>query len=368
MMNRENKIVATSVVGIAGNVLLAAGKAIIGFISGSISILSDAINNFSDVLSSVITIVGTKLAGKKPDKKHPFGHGRIEYITSLIISLVIMFAGANAIYESIRSLIEGEDATYDITSLIIISVAIIVKILLGLLYRIMAKQTKSDALKSSGTDALFDALLSSTTLVGALISMYAGVSIEGYLGILIGLFIIKTAIDILRGAISSIIGERADKELAKEIKQEALKHKEVIGVYDLILNNYGPNRSIGSFHIEVKDNMTASQIHPLTKEITKDIFLKYGVIITIGIYANNSSHPEIMKMRKYLYDEIKKYEDIKEIHGFFVDTKEKTISFDLLFEFSAQNLQEERDEIIKKLKEKYPDYTSNIIIDFDFSD
>ena len=367
-MTRENKIIATSIVGVIGNILLATSKGIIGFISGSIAIISDALNNFTDILSSLVTIIGTKIANKKPDKEHPFGHGRVEYITSLFIAIIIMFAGANAIYESIRSLIDGKEATYDTTSLIIIGAAILVKVLLGILFRAMGKKTNSDALSSSGLDALFDALLGTSTLVGALVSMFAGVSIEGYLGILIGLFIIKGAVDILRGAISNIVGERTKSELANAIKEEVLTHEEVLGVYDLVLHNYGPNNTIGSFHIEVDEKMPASRIHPLTRHIAEDIYLKFGAIVTIGIYANNDSHPEIKEIRDYLESLVEKEETIKELHGFFVDTDKKIINFDLLFYFTKEDISKVKEDIENKVKTKYPEYQLNVVIDSDFSD
>ncbi len=197
-MNREKKIVTTSIIGIGGNVLLVAIKAFIGLLANSISLVLDAVNNLSDALSSIITIIGTKIANKKPDKKHPFGHGRVEYLTSLIIAVIILIAGAAAIYESIISLIEGSEPNYSNLSLIIISIAIVIKVALGLFFRKMGKETNSDALKGSGIDALFDALLSLATLVGAIVAMFAHVYIEGYLGIVIGLFIIKSGIGILR--------------------------------------------------------------------------------------------------------------------------------------------------------------------------
>ena len=196
-MNREKKIIRTSVIGITGNLLLVGAKATIGFIAGSVSIILDAVNNLTDMLSSVITIIGTKLSNKKPDKKHPYGHGRIEYLTSLIIAVIILVAGGSAIYESILSLINGNTANYSDISLIIISIAILVKVALGLYYRKVAKEVNSDALKGSGIDALFDAILSTATLVGAIVARYANVYIEGYLGIVIGLFIIKSGIEIL---------------------------------------------------------------------------------------------------------------------------------------------------------------------------
>ncbi len=367
-INREQKIIQTSFIGIGGNLLLVGAKATIGFIAGSVSIILDAVNNLTDMLSSVITIIGTKLSNKKPDKKHPYGHGRIEYLTSLIIAVIILVAGGSAIYESILSLIQGTTATYSDISLIIISIAILVKVALGLYYRKVAKEVNSDALKGSGIDALFDAILSTATLVGAIVARFANVYIEGYLGIVIGLFIIKSGIEILSGAVSSIIGERTSTEVALAIKQTVNSFPEVIGSYDLILNNYGPNRAIGSIHIEVDDKLTAKDIHPLSRKIAQEVYLKFGVILTIGIYASNNSNPEIRAIRKDVYDLVKEYPTIKQIHGFYVDEQLKTISFDILIDFDEENPDGLVKEITEHIKTHHPSYEYFIVIDKDFSD
>lgn len=367
-MNREKTIVTTSFIGIGGNLLLVAAKALIGFLANSVSIIMDAVNNLSDALSSVITIIGTKLANKKPDKKHPFGHGRVEYITSMIISIIIFIAGGTAIYESILSLINKTEATYDNWSLIIISIAILVKVALGLFFRKMGKKTNSDALKGSGIDALFDAILSLSTLVGAIIAMFTGFHIEGYLGIIIGLFIIKAGIDVLRGAVSNIIGERTSQEVSLAIKKAVCEHEGVIGAYDLILNNYGPNKSIGSIHIEVDDNMTAKEIHKLSREISTEAYLKFGTILTVGIYASNNNHPEMKEIRTFVYELVRSYEQINEIHAFFVDDVNMTITFDLIVSFNEQNPENIVNEIKEKIEAKYPEYKCSIILDADFTD
>ena len=366
--NREKTIVRTSLVGIFANLGLVAAKATIGIIAMSISIILDAVNNLTDALSSVITIIGTKLAGKKPDRKHPYGHGRIEYITSLIIAVIILVAGGTAIYESILSLIEHKEASYDNLSLIIISVAILVKVALGLFYRKMGKKTNSEALKGSGIDALFDSLLSLATLVGAIVAMFTKVYIEGYLGILIGLFIIKSGVEILLNSLSSIVGKRADKEVALGIKQIVNSFPEVIGAYDLILHDYGPTKSIGSIHIEVKDNLTAKDIHPLTRKISQAVYEKYGTILTVGIYATNESVPEIKEIRKDLYEIIKEYESIKQIHGFYVDIDIKLVTFDLIIDFKEEDPESVKNTIIKRISELHPDYQYYAILDDDFAD
>ena len=366
--NREKVIVRTSLVGVFTNLGLVAAKATIGLIANSISIVLDAVNNLSDVLSSVVTIIGTKLANKKPDRKHPYGHGRIEYITSLIIGIIILIAGGLAIYESIKSLIEHTVADYSDLSLIIISVAVLVKIGLGIFYRKMGKLTNSEALKGSGTDALFDALLSFSTLVGAIVARYAGVSIEGYLGIIIGLFIIKAGVEILINASSSLVGKRTDKEVALAIKQTVNSFPEVIGSYDLILHDYGPTRAIGSIHIEVRDDLTAKEIHPLTRKITMEVYEKFGVILTVGIYATNESIPEIKQIRADLYELVKQYPSINQIHGFYVDHETKLVTFDLIIDFKEEHPEDVKNKVIEEIKEKHPDYHYQAILDDDFTD
>ena len=253
-------------------------------------------------------------------------------------------------------------------SLYIISSAILVKLLLGLYFTKVSKQVKSDALKGSGVDALFDAILSLATLVGAVVARFTNVFIEGYLGIVIGLFIIKSGISILKGAVSNLIGERTSKEVSEAIKQTVNSFPEVKGSYDLILNNYGPNRSIGSIHIEVDDSLTAKEIHLLTRKISSEVYLKFGVILTIGIYASNNSNPEIREIRKDLSLIVKEEKHINQVHGFYVDENLKTISFDLLINFDEKNPEGLKNSVIEKLKAKHPGYEYFAVIDNDYSD
>ena len=367
-MNREKKIIRTSLIGVLGNLLLVAGKAIIGLLAHSISIITDAVNNLSDALSSTITIIGTKLSGKKPDRKHPFGHGRIEYLTSLIIGILILVAGGLAIYESIMALINKTEASYDYVSIIIISVAIVVKIGLGLYFRYVGKKTNSEPLKASGVDALFDALLSVATIIGIITTMVWGVNIEGYIGILISLFIIKSGIEIIRDGASLIIGERTDQGIINNLKQLVCSFPQVKGAYDLIVNNYGAARSIASIHIEIDDNLTAREIHHLTREISEKVYLETGIILTIGIYAKNESNEELKEIKGYVTDKIRSIEGIKQIHGFYVDDNRRLITFDLVFDFECKNPKEIIKNLQIELKDKYPTYNFYIVHDTDFSD
>ena len=333
----------------------------------------DALNNLTDALSSIITIIGTKLSNKKPDRKHPFGHGRVEYITSTIIAALILFAGGLAIYESIMSIITyftSGDKTlpeFTIISLIIISVAILVKVGIGVFYKIQGKKVKSEALKASGTDALFDAILSTATLVGAIFAYTLHWYVEGYLGIAIGLFIIKSGIDVLRESFSSIIGERHDSEETKAILADISSVKGVKGAYDLILHSYGHKKTVGSVHIGVDGGLSAKEIQIIERNIAALMASKYGMFMTVGIYADNVDGELSKSIRLKIQEFMKNNENILQMHGFFVDEVQKFCNFDLVFSFDEKNPEIRIEEIRKQLEETYPDMVFYIQLDRDYS-
>ena len=366
-MEREKRIIKTSILGIVVNLVLVAFKASVGLIVNSIAIILDAVNNLTDAISSVVTILGTKLANKKPDKKHPYGHGRIEYFTSVIIAFLVLIAGVTALKESVEKIINPVESDYSIISLVIIAVAVIVKFTFGKYVKKVGKTVNSQSLVASGEDAFMDSILSFSTLVAAIINYIWHLSLEGYLGVIIAIFIIKAAIEMLKDTINSMIGERADKELTDKIKAKVSSYSEVQGAYDLILHSYGPSKAIGTIHIQVRDDMTAEEIHTLTRQITNDIFKEFGIIITIGIYAAND-RGEFKDIKRGLGNIIKSYKDIKQIHGFFVDKKNNNIYFDLIFNFECENPEEIKNNIVKELEVRYSDYKFNVILDADISD
>lgn len=367
-MKREKIIIKTSIQGIFVNVILVIFKATVGFVVNSIAIILDALNNLSDALSSIITIIGAKLASKSPDKKHPYGHGRIEYFASVIISFIVLIAGLTAFKESIEKIINPVHANYTIVSLFIIIVAVIVKFFFGRYVKNIGNKIDSGSLIASGTDAIFDSALSFSTFIAAIISMLWNISLEGILGLIISVIIIKSSIDLLKETLNTIIGIRIDSDLAKNIKKQINTFDEVKGAYDLVLHNYGPTRIMGSVHIEVADTMSAKEIHKLTREIRYKVYSKFGIILTVGIYATNIDSKESKAIHHTLLSLIKKYEDIIQMHGFYVDEEEKIISFDLIFEFESKRKDDICTEIIKELKEKYPTYEYYPIIDTDFSE
>ena len=366
-MDREKKIIRTSILGIIVNIILVLFKATIGIIVNSIAIILDAVNNLTDAISSVVTILGTKLANKAPDKKHPYGYGRVEYFTTVIIASLVLFAGITAVKESVQKIINPGETDYSLISLVIIAVAVIVKFVFGRYVKGVGKKVNSQSLVASGEDAFMDSILSFTTLIAAIINFIWHLSLEGYLGVIIALFIIKSAIEMLKETINTMIGERADKELTDNIKKKICLYSEVQGAYDLTLHNYGPSKTIATVHIQVRDDMTAEELHILTRQITMDIYNEFGIITTIGIYAANEKG-EFGEIKKDLVNLIKEYKEIKQMHGFYGDKKNNNIFFDLIFDFECKNQEEVKNKIISELKNKYDKYKFNVIIDADISD
>ena len=368
---REREIVKTSVIGIVGNAFLVAFKAFVGILAGSIAIIMDAVNNFTDALSSTITIAGTKLAGKKPDKKHPYGYGRIEYLTSTLIAVLILFAGAMAVYESIKSIIDhfqnGTMPTFEIYSIVIVAVAIGVKIAIGLFFRKKGQKVESDALKASGMDALFDSVLSTATLIGVLVAKFAVVYLEGYLGIAIGLFILKSGFEVLRESLSSMIGDRFEKDYVVAIKENINKIEGVRGCYDLILNNYGHDRNIGSVHIGVRDDLTAKEIQAIERNISLLMYRKYHTIMTVGIYADNQSDAFSRDIFEKVCAVVKEHPHVLQTHGFYVDESAKVISFDLVISFDDPNPTETIRAIKECVEAQNEGYQVFVQYDQDFS-
>ena len=364
---REKVVIRTSIIGIISNIFLVIGKIIVGIFAKSISIISDAINNLSDTLSAIITIVGTKLSNKKPDREHPFGHGRVEFIASTLIGILILFAGFMAIYSSINSLINKEESTYSIYSFIVIAIAIVIKVVLGLYYRHKGKQIDSSVLRASGIDALMDSLLSFGTLVGALIAYFWNVYLEGYIGIVIGLFIIRAAYEVLKESISKIIGERTDEEVIQKLISDVASLEEVHGVYDVIINNYGIDHNIGSLHVEVDDNLTAKEIQALERKIAYICYDKYRVVMTVGVYASNVDTPEALEIKQKIINLTKEYPQVIQTHGFYIDLEKKIVSLDIIIDFSADNEQEIYQKIKEGIGKICPSYTIYLVLDKDFS-
>ncbi len=366
---RNHKIIMTSVIGIFTNILLAAFKAVIGLISNSIAIVMDAVNNLSDAASSVITIVGTKLAGKEADKKHPFGYGRIEYLSAMVISLLVLYAGVTAFTESVKKIIHPEIPDYSIVTLIIVAVGVVVKIVLGRYVKGVGERVNSDSLVNSGEDAMMDSIISASTLAAAVIYLIFHISLESWLGAMIAAVIIKSGFEMLKDTLSKVLGERVDAELARNIKRTINNYPEISGAYDLIIHNYGPDSYNGSVHIEVPDTLTANQLDQLIRKITIDIYQKYDVILTaIGVYSINTQDPDAVEVRERVKNIVMSNQYVLQMHGFYLDKIENSIRFDIVVSFDAEDRNKIYQQLYDEVQKAYPEFALQIILDTDFSE
>ena len=366
--NRSKEIVKVSTIGIITNVLLAGFKAVIGILSNSIAIVLDAVNNISDALSSIITIVGTKLAGKAPTKKHPYGYGRIEYLTTVVIAVIVLTAGATSLKESIEHIIYPETPDYSTVSVIIVSVAVVVKVLLGTYFKKRGKTLDSDSLVASGQDALMDSIISLSTVIAAFVFIFLGISLEAWLGVIISVFILKAGYEIIKDSTAKLLGERVDGDLSKSIKETITSIDGVHGAYDLILNDYGPQRLWGSVHIEVDDTLSVSQIDELSRKIQAMIYEKHQVILhTVGVYSTNTD-AKSSELKNAIYTMIKKHSEVIEIHGFYLNLETNEISLDVIISLEAKDRHALHQAIISELLKSYPDYHFKITLDSDISD
>ena len=368
VVQREKVIVRTSVIGILANLFLAGFKAAVGLAANSIAVILDAVNNLSDALSSVITIVGTKLAGREPDRNHPLGHGRIEYLTAMIVAGIVLYAGLTSLIESIKKILHPEAADYSTVSLVIIAAAVVVKLLLGSYVKAQGKKVNSASLFASGSDASFDAILSASVLASAVVFLLTGISLEAWVGVVIAGFIIKSGVEMMTDTVGDILGKRTDPELAAAIKKTITADPDVHGAFDLFLYNYGPDKNYGSVHVEVNDTMTADEIDVMDRRIQAEVFKKHGVILTgIGLYAINTRDDAVGQMRRAVLEKVMAHDYALQFHGFYVDTETRQMTFDVVFSFDcdrAAALAELRNEI----QAMYPDYQLLIQCDIDVTD
>ena len=364
--DRAGAIVHVSVVGILANVLLAGFKAAVGFVTRSIAVTLDAVNNLSDALSSVITILGAKLSDKAPDKKHPLGHGRIEYLSVLIIAALVLYAGITALVESVKKIIRPEPASYTAAALVILAAGIAVKLALSIYYSRAGKRLRSGALRASGKDALFDAVLTASVLLSAVLYMLFGVQTEAYVGVVISVLILKSGVEMLRDTLNDLLGKRVDRAFLAAIRETICEDPDVRGAYDLILHDYGEERYIGSVHVEVLDTMNADEIDHMQRRIAENVYRRHGVLLTgIGIYAANTRDDAVAALRTDVTRRILAHDGVLQIHGFHADVQDKHMVMDVILDFELADRQALFETILAEIRQAYPDYDVHMTLDLD---
>ena len=367
-MDRSSQIIRTSWIGIAANVLLAGFKAAVGILASSVAIVMDAVNNLSDALSSVITIVGTKLSQRPADRKHPFGFGRIEYFSAIIIAVIVLSAGVTSLIESVKKIFQPTEPSYTATTLIVIVVAIVVKLALGLYVKHKGQQLNSDALTASGSDALFDAIITLATLVSAGVMLLWHFSLDGILGALISVFIIKAGFEMLASPVNELLGTSIPADLTREIRKEVSEFEGVRGVYDLILHNYGPDVKIGSLHINVNDTMSAYEIHGLTRKIAIRMMERHGIIMTVGVYSVATGDSRFIRLQSQVMQTVAAHPEIVQVHGYYYSEKDNLLSVDIVPDITVRDEAALIRQLTEELQPLVPGRQVVIVVDHNYGE
>ena len=367
-MDRSQEIIRTSWVGIIANVMLAGFKTAIGILASSVAIIMDAVNNLSDALSSVITIVGTKLSQRPADRKHPFGFGRIEYFSAIIIAVIVLSAGITSLIESVKKIFDPTEPEYTTVTLVVIVVAIVAKLILGQYVKRKGERLKSDALIASGSDALFDAVITLTTLASAGVLLLWGVSLDGILGALISIVIIKAGIEMLASPVNELLGTSISADFAKQIQKEVSDFEGVHGVFDLILHNYGPDVKIGSLHINVYDTMSAHDIHGLTRRISTKMYEKHNIIMAVGVYAVATGKNRRTELQSKMMQTLAAHKDIVQVHGFYYSERDKYLSVDVVPDISVHDETAFVSQLTTELQPLVPDHQVVIVVDHNYTE
>ncbi len=361
---RERAIVRASFVGIFGNLALTLFKFIVGFASNSIAIILDGVNNATDALSSIITIVGTKLAGRRANRAHPFGFGRLEYVTSVIIAAIILAAGIISLRESIDKILHPASTNYSTLAITVIVVAIVAKVAIGIYFHRRGKATNSQALIASGIDSNYDAVLSAGTLVVAIFQLVWNINIDGMVGLIISLVVCKAGIEVLGQAMAPLIGTREDDKFGRQIREYVEGFPEVQRAETLVLDNFGPNEIIGSIKIEVPDQMTARTISELSRKIELGVRRKFNVMLVVGINAANPSGA-FEEVRDKLAQLTAANPAIISLGGFYGDQETHTVYFNLLLQFKCDGEAVQR-QLVAQMQKTFPAYTFEVETDHDY--
>ncbi|GAA0786398.1 cation diffusion facilitator family transporter [Hathewaya limosa] len=360
------------IVGIIVNVLLFMIKFFVGFFTNSIAITADAFNNLSDSGSSLITVFSFKLSSKPADREHPFGHGRIEYLSALIVSFLVLLVGIEFIKTSISRIMNPVPLKSTIFSILLMIGSILVKIWLGYFYNFLGSSINSNTLKASAKDSFADVITTSVILFSLISSNLFNFPIDGYIGVIVSIFIIYSGFSLIKETINPLLGEAPSEELVENIKNTLLSYENILDTHDLIVHNYGPGRIFASIHAEVPSNISLVQIHETIDKAEKEIGSELNILLVIHMDPVNIHCEEVKKDKEMLLNILKNYVEVKSIHDFRVvgEGEIKNLIFDLVIKlnknFSKENENELINNIIKDIKKIHPHYSAIITIDKDF--
>lgn len=364
--SRQNKITQTAILGIIANLFIATIKIIIGMAASSLAIITEGINNATDCGSALMTLIGTKLSAKHPDEKHPFGYGRIEYLTGMVVGVFILYAGISMIRESIDGIIHPTEMSVSLLTIGIIAFTAIIKFVLGIYTIGVGKQTNSDTLIAVGEDGRNDSFISLITIISSIIFLMTGISIDAYAGLLFSFVVIKSGIDVLKSTASDIIGTSGEEELAKALYKEIRSTEGIISAADMMLHNYGPDQYSGSVNIEIDHKKNVGEVYEFIHELQLRIMHEYKVTMVFGIYAVDRDSEQSKEMRSYIAKFVKSHEHIKSFHALYLSEKTGTIYCDFIVDYDLHDWEGTQEEFLGYMGEKYPDYKIELTIETDF--
>lgn len=341
----------SSATGIVVNILLSIVKLVIGIIANSISIISDALNNITDVGSSVVTMIGFKISQKKIDKDHPWGHGRMEYITAFIVDIIILMVGFELLKSSIDKIIHPELPAVNNVTIIILVIAVLTKLWLFLFYKKIAKMIDSNAIKGNAYDSISDSISTLVVLISAVVAKLCGVSIDGYASLIVSVFILFTGYKAIKETVDLLLGMKPDPEFIKDIEDEAKKYEMISGIHDIMVHDYGPGRIIVSFHAEVPADGDICKVHDIIDQMEQDLFEKFNCITTIHMDPIVVDNKEINDMRDFTEKIVKELNSEFSIHDFRMTDGGKRVN--LIFDLVVPRDKEyDKEEIIKNVQQK----------------
>ncbi len=364
--SREGIISVTSVLGILANLLIAAVKVVIGLLASSIAIMSEGVNNASDALTSVLALIGTKLAGKHPDEKHPFGYGRIEYLTSLVIAILILVTGVEMLTSSVKLVFAPEEMSISILSLIIIAVSALIKFFLGIYTIRMGKKADSSTLEAVGIDCRNDSFISVITILSAVIFLVFHLSIDAYVGIFTSLIIIKAGLEVLRDTVGDLLGRPGEKELANKLYKEIRSTDGILNAADMMLHNYGPDAYSGSVNVEIDQSKSVGDVYQFLHELQLRIMHEYHVTMVFGVYAVDNDREYSKELRRTVGQFVTSHEHVKSFHAVYLDPHSDKLYCDLVVDYNLRDWEPLKEEFSAYMKEKCPDKTLELTIETEF--
>ena len=364
--SREGTVVTVSGLNILVNLIFAAIKVVIGLAVSSIAIVSEGVNNATDSATSLITIVGTKLSAKHPTEKHPFGFGRIEYLTSLLISVLILFTGAELMESSVKRIFAPQEMSISYVTMAIIAVSALVKLALGLYTIKEGRRVDSSSLVALGTECRSDSVVSVITLVTALVFLVFHVSLDAYAGIIMSLIVLKAGFEVLKETLSDILGQAGEKELAQELYRIIRAEPLVLNAADMMLHNYGPDAYSGSVNVEIDHSKTVGEVYAALHELQLRIMHEKHITMVFGIYAVDGDHAQIRQLREQVAAFVRQQEHVNSYHALYIHPNGKDLYVDLVVDYDLADWEALRKDFTAYMAELYPDKHLELVIETNY--